>query len=176
MFDDGLDGEVVALARCGADEQALARRVFSEATGFGRSFADGERGRQRIRQRATGGQAARKKALGVFRLRDRGRATKHGLPRPKYEFDGVYLNLTIYRTLEAAVTKLTPSILVKLSKSECKGWKWLATQYQVTSYAYASALGIPYRTAVNHLRKFQELGLLEKIGSARATEYRIRKP
>jgi len=103
-------------------------------------------------------------------------ATKHGLPRPKYEFDGVYLNLTIYRTLEAAVTKLTPSILVKLSKSECKGWKWLATQYQVTSYAYASALGIPYRTAVNHLRKFQELGLLEKIGSARATEYRIRKP
>ena len=79
-FDDGLDGEVVALARCGADEQALARRVFSEATGFGHSFADGERGRQRIRQRATGGQAARKKALGVFRLRDCGRAAEHRLP------------------------------------------------------------------------------------------------
>ena len=79
-FDDGLDGEVVALARCGADEQALARGVFAEATGFGRSFADGERGRQRIGRLAPRGEAAREKALGVFRLRDRGRATKHGLP------------------------------------------------------------------------------------------------
>jgi len=47
---------------------------------------------------------------------------------------------------------------------------------RTTSTEYADFMKVPYRTAMNHLRRFQELGLLEKSGSARATEYTIRRP
>lgn len=100
-------------------------------------------------------------------------ADKHGLPVPKYAFDGIYLNLTIYRHKQAAVQALGAVVLDKLSRSERSGWEWLVTKEIMTSAEYAEALKIPYRTAMNHLRRFQELGLLEKTGSGRATEYRI---
>ena len=100
-------------------------------------------------------------------------ATKYGLPVPKYAFDGVYLNLTIYRHAQAAVRALGSAVLDKLSKSERNGWEWLATKETMTSTEYAAALKLPYRTAMNHLRRFQELGMLEKTGSGRATEYKI---
>jgi ATP-dependent DNA helicase RecG len=102
-------------------------------------------------------------------------AAKHGLPVPKYLFDGIYLNLTIYRHARAAVTALGAAVLDKLSKSERSGWEWLATKETMASTEYAEALRLPYRTAMNHLRRFQELGLLEKTGSGRATEYKIRR-
>jgi ATP-dependent DNA helicase RecG len=100
-------------------------------------------------------------------------ATKYGLPVPKYAFDGVYLKLTIYRHAQAAVRSLGSAVLDKLSKSERNGWEWLATKETMTSTEYAAALKLPYRTAMNHLRRFQELGMLEKTGSGRATEYKI---
>jgi ATP-dependent DNA helicase RecG len=103
-------------------------------------------------------------------------ASKYGLPIPKYAFDGVYLNLTIYRHAKAAVQALGAAVLGKLSKSERSGWEWLSLRMQTTSIGYAEAMGLPYRTAMHHLRRFQELGLLERAGSARATEYRVRKP
>jgi pyrimidine deaminase RibD-like protein len=102
-------------------------------------------------------------------------AAKHGLPVPKYAFDGVYLNLTIYRHAGAAMQALELSVLEQLSKSERSGWVWLATKQAVTSNEYAEALKVPYRTAMNHLAKFQQLGLLEKVGSARTTEYKVRR-
>ncbi len=103
-------------------------------------------------------------------------AAKHGLPLPKYAFDGLYLNLTIYRHAQAAVQALGAAVLKKLSKSERSGWEWLSLRTNVTSDGYAQALGLPYRTAMHHLRRFQELGLLERAGAARATEYRVCKP
>jgi predicted HTH transcriptional regulator len=102
--------------------------------------------------------------------------TKHGLPVPKYAFDGVYLNLAIYRDAEAVVRALSPAMLDKLSKSERSGWKWLATRQTTTSTEYAWAQRLAYRTARHHLRSFQELGLLERVGSARATKYKVRGP
>ena len=102
-------------------------------------------------------------------------AAKHGLPVPKYAFDGLYLNLTIYRHARAAVDALGAAMLDKLSKSERSGWEWLSLHNRVTSSGYAKAMGLPYRTAMNHLRRFQKMGLLDKSGSARATEYRARK-
>jgi len=103
-------------------------------------------------------------------------AAKHGLPLPKYAFDGLYLNLTIYRHARAAVQALGAAMLGKLSKSERAGWEWISLRQQATSSEYAEATKLPYRTAMNHLSKFQELGLLEKAGSARATQYKLRKP
>jgi len=102
--------------------------------------------------------------------------TKHGLPVPTYEFDGLYLNLTIYRHALAALGSLGEGILNKLSKSERAGWKWLASKGRTKSGEYAEGMKLPYRTAMNHLKKFQDLGLLERTGSARATEYKVRKP
>jgi len=101
-------------------------------------------------------------------------AAKYGLPVPKYAFDGLYLNLTIYRHGQAAVTALGAAVLDKLSKSERSGWEWLATKATMTSTEYAEAMKLPYRTAMNHLRRFQQLGMLEKTGSGRATEYTVR--
>src|ERR1043166_2558644 len=100
-------------------------------------------------------------------------AAKYGLPVPKYAFDGLYLSLTIYRHLQAAVSTLDAAVLDKLSKSERSGWKWLATKDTVTSMSYAEAMGLPYRTAMNHLRRFRKLRLLDKTGAGRATEYKI---
>jgi ATP-dependent DNA helicase RecG len=102
-------------------------------------------------------------------------ATKYGLPVPKYAFDGIYLSLTIYRHAQAAVDALGAAVLDKLSKSERSGWEWLSLHNRVTSARYAKAMGLPYRTAMNHLRRFQKMGLLDKSGAARATEYRARK-
>lgn len=103
-------------------------------------------------------------------------AAKHGLPVPKYAFDGLYLNLTIYRNARAAVEGLGTTLLEKLSKSERAGWEWLMTKGRTKSSEYAAGMKVPYRTAMNHLMKFHELGLLERSGSARTTEYKVRKP
>ncbi len=98
-------------------------------------------------------------------------AVKYALPLPNYTYDGVYLNLTIYRHRAAAVEALGPAVLEKLSKAERFGWEWLATQRTTTSTKYAQAQELPYRTAMHHLRRFQELGLVKRAGSARATKY-----
>jgi ATP-dependent DNA helicase RecG len=102
-------------------------------------------------------------------------AAKHELPVPKYAFDGLYLNLTIYRHARAAVEAPGPAMLEKLSKSERVGWEWLAMKGSAKSSAYAAGMKLPYRTAMNHLKKFHELGLLERTGSARATVYKVRR-
>jgi ATP-dependent DNA helicase RecG len=102
-------------------------------------------------------------------------AAKYGLPVPKYTFDGLYLNLTIYRHAQAAVAALGATVLGKLGKAERAGWEWLATKERTTSSEYAESMKVPYRTAMNHLKRFQDLGLLEKSGSGRATNYTIRR-
>jgi ATP-dependent DNA helicase RecG len=100
-------------------------------------------------------------------------ASKYGLPVPKYAFDGVYLNLTIYRHREAAVRALGGPVLERLSKSERSGWEWLATKEKVTSQEYSAARNIPNRTALHHLKRFTELGLLQRVGSGPSTVYHL---
>lgn len=102
-------------------------------------------------------------------------ATKHGLPLPRYEFDGVYLNLTIYRNAEAAIQSLEPAIVKKLSGSERKGWAWLTSKGAVKSSEYALATDNDERTARRHLNYFLELKLVKKIGSGPSTQYQIRR-
>jgi predicted HTH transcriptional regulator len=101
-------------------------------------------------------------------------ATKYGLPVPKYAFDGIYLNLTIYRHREAAVQALGAAILERLSKSERSGWEWLATKGHANSSEYAMALGLDDRTARRHLNQFLRLGLVRKTGASTSTRYRIK--
>lgn len=98
------------------------------------------------------------------------------MPLPKYTWDAPYLILTLYRSKAAAAKTLGQNVLGELSKAEQKGWQWIATKETMTSIEYAESLKLPYRTAMNHLQRFQELGLLEKTGSGRATEYRVLRP
>jgi ATP-dependent DNA helicase RecG len=117
---------------------------------------------------------AEEQGLGLDSLRNGAR--QQSLPLPRFTWDDPYLVLTLYRSAEAAAKTLSKDTVESMSRSEKKGWQWIATKETMTSIEYADALGLPYRTAMNHLRRFQELGLLEKAGAGRATKYRVLRP
>lgn len=98
-----------------------------------------------------------------------------GLPLPTFSMEGDYLVLTIYRSKTAALSSLDPVVLKDMNKSERSGWEWVVTQSSITSSEYATAMEIPSRTALNHLKHFVTLGILEKIGSGKATHYEVLK-
>jgi ATP-dependent DNA helicase RecG len=103
-------------------------------------------------------------------------ATKHGLPVPKYAFDGVYLNLTIYRHTQAAVDALKTDVLKALNEDERRSWAFLATKTSVTRKEYAEQMGFDSRKAQRHFKRFVELGLLRKVGASSSTKYEVQKP
>lgn len=114
---------------------------------------------------------AEEQGLGIKSMRSE--TQKLGLPLPRYTWEPPYLVLTLFRHPEAAARTLSPNVLESLSKAEQKGWQWLATQDTLTSRDYASAMEIPNRTALNHLKRFTDLGLLRREGSGPSTRYKI---
>ena len=114
---------------------------------------------------------AEERGLGLKTMRES--ATQAGLPLPKYSWEAPYLVLTLYRSVTSVLKTLESKTLASLSKAERAGWQWLTTKQTVTSGEYAAAMDLPERTALNHLRRFTQLGLLLKVGSGRATEYHI---
>lgn len=116
---------------------------------------------------------AEEQGFGLTSLRRR--ATELGLPLPYYQMKGDALSLTIYRTKEAAVTGLPVEIQNNLSKSEVDGWQWVSGQQVFTSSDYQAAMQVPTRTALNHLKHFAELGLIQKTGAGPATKYQARR-
>jgi ATP-dependent DNA helicase RecG len=102
-------------------------------------------------------------------------AERLGLPLPAFAMEGDYLVVTIYRNRKAAVATLPEEAQERLSQAELAGWEWLAQQQTVTSGAYAAAMSVPVRTAQNHLKRFTELGLVRRHGSARATRYEVKR-
>jgi len=99
-----------------------------------------------------------------------------GLPLPSYSMEGDSLVLTIYRSKAAATAVLSQDVIESLSKSERAGWEWLVTREKTTSSDYASAMAIPKRTALNHLKRFTTLNLLRKSGSGPSTLYQVIRP
>jgi ATP-dependent DNA helicase RecG len=100
-------------------------------------------------------------------------AEKLGLPLPNYTMVADSLVLTIYRSKEAAAAALGKDIREKLSKAELAGWEWLASRETTTSTEYSSEMEVPSRTALNHLKRFTDLKLLEKTGAGPKTRYRV---
>lgn len=100
-------------------------------------------------------------------------AEKLGLPLPSYSMEGDSLVLTIFRNKAAAILALGKDVMDSLSKAELAGWEWLAGRETTSSTEYASAMKVPNRTALNHLKRFSDLKLLEKIGSGPKTQYRV---
>lgn len=117
---------------------------------------------------------AEERGLGIKSLRNR--ALKLGLPLPRYGFQDPYLVLTIFRNPAAAVHILSQKVLDSLSKAERKGWQWLSTQDTVTSSEYAAAMDVPNRTALNHLKRFANLGLLRRTSAGPTTRYEVLPP
>ncbi len=115
---------------------------------------------------------AEEQGLGLASLRDR--AKELGLPRPQYSWDDPYLVLTLYRSAESATKALGENALKALSKSEQKGWQWLATRGKAKSGEYAEAIGVETRTARRHLGHFEELGLVKKTGSGPSQSYEVK--
>jgi ATP-dependent DNA helicase RecG len=114
---------------------------------------------------------AEEQGLGIASLRDR--AKELGLPLPRYTWNAPYLVLTLYRSTEAAAKTLELDVLKSLSKSEQKGWQWLATQERTNSTRYANTMKIQPRTARRHLTHFEELGLVRKMGSGPSIKYEV---
>jgi len=114
---------------------------------------------------------AEERGLGLRSMR--AKATDAGLPLPKFHFNAPYLDLTLYRTAEAATKALPRETLANLSKSERRGWEWVLSKQTVTSSEYESAMVVSNRTALNHLKKFTELGLAKRLGSGPSTEYQV---
>jgi ATP-dependent DNA helicase RecG len=114
---------------------------------------------------------AEEQGFGLTSLKQQ--AEKLGLPLPSFTMEGDALVLTIYRSKAAAVSSLGQDVLKNLSKAERVGWEWLSSREKTTSVEYATAMKVPNRTALNHLKRFSELKLLEKLGSGSKTLYRV---
>jgi Fic family protein len=63
--------------------------------------------------------------------------------------------------------------LKALSKSERKGWQWLAARGKAKSGEYAEVMGVEARTARRHLGHFEELGLVRRTGSGPSQRYEV---
>ncbi|MFQ5702347.1 MAG: ATP-binding protein [Acidobacteriota bacterium] len=103
-------------------------------------------------------------------------AEVQGLPLPDFAMEGDYLVLTIFRSVAAATSSLPPAVRDQLTKAELAGWEWFSTRDRVTTAEYEEAMGIPNRTAKNHISKLVKLGLLRRKGAGPATFYEVVRP
>jgi ATP-dependent DNA helicase RecG len=115
---------------------------------------------------------AEERGLGMSSMRAVAESAE--LPLPEYSWDDPYLVLKVHATSEAALVSLGEDIRGALSKPERGGWEWLIKRRTATAAEYASAMGVPRRTALNHLSHFIELGLVARQGAARSTSYEVR--
>lgn len=115
---------------------------------------------------------AEEQGFGLTRLKKL--AVENELPLPRYSLEDDSLVLTIYRNKAAAIAAIAPNVLDQLSVAERRGWEWLATKDVITSQEYSDLMGIPNRTALNHLKRFTQFDLLEKVGTGKATKYTVR--
>lgn len=103
----------------------------------------------------------------------KGEAERLGLPLPTFAMEDDYLVLTIFRSATAAKSSLRPAVRDQLTKAELAGWEWFSTKARVTTAEYEEAMGIPNRTAKNHINKLVKLGLLRRKGAGPTTFYEV---
>lgn len=115
---------------------------------------------------------AEERGLGLKSMRDK--SEQLGLPQPRYSWRDPYLILTIFTSPSGAQLAVPADVWEQLSDIERVGWNWLASVGKTKSPEYAKALGVDARTARRHLNQYVDLGLAEKTGAARTTEYRVK--
>ncbi|MBX3129292.1 MAG: hypothetical protein KF718_21420 [Polyangiaceae bacterium] len=118
---------------------------------------------------------AEERGLGLRSMRER--ASAAGLPLPSYTYKAPYVVLTMYPDAASVTADVSDNkALAELSDAERVGWAWLVTRERATSPEYQEALELPNRTALNHLKRMTELGLLRRVGAGRATYYEVVRP
>ena len=116
---------------------------------------------------------AEERGLGLKSMKSR--AQQAELPLPLYSYKAPYVSLTFYRDAKAATADVGSEALGQMSDAERAGWDWIVTKETITTAEYEKALGVPNRTAKNHinLKKLVELGRLRMKGAGRATRYEV---
>ena len=115
---------------------------------------------------------AEERGLGLKSLKTQ--AENEKLPLPRYAFEDPYLVLTLFRNPEAATGVLPSMKREALNDAERKGWEWFSTKRKAKATQYAKAIGVDERTGRRHLNHFLKLGLVQRVGSARSTEYELK--
>ena len=103
-------------------------------------------------------------------------ATKHALPVAKYAFDGLYLNLTIYRHVQAAVGALKADVSKALNADDKAAWEFISGRQSVSSPELMAQMRVDERKAQRVLKKLQDVGLLRRVGRGPATHYKVLQP
>ncbi|MFH1304126.1 MAG: ATP-binding protein [Planctomycetota bacterium] len=97
-----------------------------------------------------------------------------GLPKPEFSWENPYLVLRLYRS-EAGIEEHLPSAaLANLNESELTGYKWLKTQGWISRPDYEKSQQLGTRAAGLHLRKFYDLGIVERQGKGKAIKHRAK--
>lgn len=93
-------------------------------------------------------------------------------PIVRFTFNDPYLVLTLARDVDSAArATLGEEGFGSLTAEELKGWEYVLRQRSVTRAEYAKALDVSPRTALRHLSKLVEAGLVVRQGSGRTTSY-----
>jgi len=106
----------------------------------------------------------------------KGDAQELGLPLPRFAMEGDYLVLTLFRSVAAAKSSLPHAVRDQLTKAELAGWEWFSTKDRITTAEYEAAMGLPNRTAKNHIGTLVKLGLLRRKGAGPSTFYEVVRP
>lgn len=117
---------------------------------------------------------AEERGLGLKSMKTR--AQRAELPLPTYSYKAPYVSLTLYRDAKAATADVGGEALGQMTDAERAGWDWIVTKETITTAEYEDAMGVPNRTAKNHIKKLVELGLLRMKGAGRATRYEVVRP
>jgi ATP-dependent DNA helicase RecG len=112
---------------------------------------------------------AEERGLGLSSLKKR--AEELRLPQPCFTFEAPYLTLTLYRNSEAQLS--AQNLTEDLNKSQRSGWAWVSSRSTTSSSEYEKEMGVSNRTALNHLSKFESLGLVKRRGSGNTTVYEV---
>ena len=117
---------------------------------------------------------AEERGLGLKSMK--ARAMEAGLPLPQFEWEAPYLILTLFRSSSSAVRGLSPEVRERLNDDEKLSWEFIVGGQSVTSQVLMKHMSFDERKAQRVLKKLQDEGLLQRVGSGPATRYEVVKP
>jgi ATP-dependent DNA helicase RecG len=98
---------------------------------------------------------------------------KYNLPLPEYSYDEPFLVLTFPRSRESVPAVSGIKAIKELNDKEIIGYEFIKPKEKITKREYADHFDYSDRQAERHLKRFKELGLIEKKGAGPSTYYQI---
>jgi ATP-dependent DNA helicase RecG len=98
---------------------------------------------------------------------------KYNLPLPQYSYEEPFLTLTFPRSFYSIKKVSGIEQLNELNDEELKGYEFICPKNKITKREYANHFDYSDRQAERHLKRFTELGLIERKGAGPSTHYII---